>query len=153
MKFSFVCQDCTNSPIIYDNRFCVQQCPRGFGLTENNGLKFCDKCDIDKLKVVDPDTGLCSCAKRYYLDSAADTCRPCSYDCMTCSSGDKCLTCDNSLQQSKRKLNSAGRCECPLTGYYDDKSAENIICQKCDSRCLTCNGPKPHDCLTCEPMK
>lgn len=46
MKFNFVCQDCTDSPIIYNNQFCVQQCPRGFGLFENNGLKFCDKCDI-----------------------------------------------------------------------------------------------------------
>lgn len=153
MKIAFACQDCANSPIIYDNKFCVQTCPRSFSLSETNGIKFCDRCDVEKIKVVDIDTGLCVCAKRYFLDSAADICRPCSYDCMTCNSAEKCLTCDNSLMQSKRKLNSSNNCECPSVGYYDDRSAENIICQKCDQRCLTCNGPKPHDCLTCVPAK
>lgn len=111
MKFNFVCQDCTNSTIIYDNRFCVEQCPRLFSIsTDANGLKYCDKCDVQKLKVVDVDTGNCVCAKRHFLDSNVDSCKPCSYDCMTCTTVNRCLTCDNSLLQTKRRLNSASRC-------------------------------------------
>lgn len=72
---------------------------------------------------------------------------------MTCDSADKCLTCDNSLLQTKRKLSSTGRCECPVQGYYDDKASEDIVCQKCSSKCVTCDGPRDHDCLTCLPNK
>lgn len=110
MKINYVCQDCPDSPIIHENKFCVQVCPRGFSLSEANGLKYCDRCEVEKIKVVDTISGLCVCAKRYFLDSAADTCRACSYDCMTCNGVDKCLTCDNTMLQTKRKLTSAGRC-------------------------------------------
>jgi hypothetical protein len=61
---------------------------------------------------------------------------------MTCTNSDKCLSCDNSLMQTKRKLNNAGRCLCPSTGFYDDINAQNVVCQKCNPDCLTCNGPK-----------
>lgn len=45
MKFNIACQDCPNSPIIYDNRFCVQQCPRSYSVTiQDNNVKYCDKC-------------------------------------------------------------------------------------------------------------
>lgn len=148
MKTSFICQDCTSSPIIYEDKLCVQQCPRSYSIIDRNGAKFCDKCDIDKLKVVDYQSGQCVCAKRHYLDSLADSCLPCGYDCMTCEKG-RCLTCDNSLLQTKRILSPEGRCKCPVIGYYDDKVNEDIVCQKCDSKCLTCSGPKPHNCLTC----
>lgn len=104
---------------------------------------------MDKLKVVDVNTGDCVCARRHFLDASQDTCKPCSYDCMTCSQIDKCLTCDNSLLQTKRKLNNIGRCDCPSVGYYDDKASEDIVCQKCSSKCLTCNGPHLHDCISC----
>ena len=65
---------------------------------------------MDKLKVVDSDTNTCVCAKRHFLNSSQDLCKPCSYDCMTCSSADRCLTCDNALLQTKRKLSSLGKC-------------------------------------------
>lgn len=104
---------------------------------------------MQKLKIVDTNTGDCVCAKRHYLDLVQDLCKPCNYDCMTCSLPDKCLTCDNNLLQTKRRLNSLGRCECPMYGFYDDKNSEDIVCQKCDSKCLTCNGPRAHDCLSC----
>lgn len=110
MKINYVCGDCANSPIIYDSKFCVQTCPRGFSLAESNTGKFCDRCDIDKIKVVDVNSGMCVCAKRYFLDSPADACKPCRYDCMTCTTSNKCLTCDNNLLQTKRKLNSNGVC-------------------------------------------
>ena len=114
---------------------------------------YCEKCEIDRLKVVDMSTGNCVCAKRHYLDISQDMCQPCRYDCMTCSQAERCQTCDNEMLQTKRRLNANGRCECPSTGFYDDATSENIVCQKCDSKCLTCNGPRPHDCLSCAPEK
>lgn len=149
MKYNLVCRDCNKSPYIYNDRFCVTQCPKGFSVAEVAGAQVCDQCNIDKLKVIDPQSNLCVCAKRHYLDIAADTCKPCRYDCMTCNGPDACLTCDNALLQTKRKLNNSGKCICPSTGFYDDKNAENIVCQKCSSKCLTCNGPRAFDCLTC----
>lgn len=50
---------------------------------------------------------------------------------MTCDRVDRCLTCDNTLLQTKRKIGMDGKCACPLIGYYDDKYSEDIICQKC----------------------
>ena len=61
---------------------------------------------------------------------------------MTCTDSDKCLSCDNSLMHTKRKLNNLGRCLCPSTGFYDDVNAQNVVCQKCNRDCLRCNGPK-----------
>ena len=78
---------------------------------------------MDKLKVVDPNTFNCVCANRHYLDAIQDTCKPCRYDCMSCNSADQCLTCDNSLMQTKRRLTPAGKCLCPSVGFYDDKKA------------------------------
>ena len=72
---------------------------------------------------------------------------------MTCSQSNRCLTCDNNLLQTKRKLGPNGKCVCPPTGFYDDRNAEDIVCQKCHSKCLTCNGPRAHDCLSCAPDK
>lgn len=46
-----------------------------------------------------------------------------------------------------------GRCECPSVGFYDNNEAEDIVCQKCDPKCLTCNGSRPHDCVTCSTNK
>jgi len=83
------------------------------------------------------------------LESGSDSCKPCSYDCMTCDTSFRCLTCDNSFLQTKRTLGNDGRCKCPSYGYFDDKIAEDIVCQKCDPKCLTCKGPRSHDCLTC----
>ena len=42
----YVCEDCTDSPIIYENKFCVEACPRGFSITERLGNQYCDKCEI-----------------------------------------------------------------------------------------------------------
>lgn len=153
MKISYVCQDCADGNLIYDNKFCVSQCPRGYSIYDRSGVKFCDLCSIEQLKVVDPSSGNCVCAARHYLDTVKNICQPCGYDCMTCSQADKCLTCDNSMLQTKRKLTNTGRCECPAVGYYDNKAAEDIVCQSCHTKCLTCNGPYIHDCLTCSGFK
>lgn len=152
-KLQYICDDCPNSPAIYDGKMCVEKCPRGFSQTKRLLNIYCDVCSMDKLKVVDPVTSSCVCASRHFLDSAQDTCKPCRYDCMTCSSADQCLTCDNNLMQTKRKLSSAGKCDCPATGFYDDKIAENIVCQKCSVKCLTCDGPRDFDCRTCSASR
>ncbi len=72
---------------------------------------------------------------------------------MTCDSFDRCLTCDNNLFQTKRKMNEVNRCSCPPIGYFDDRKSENIVCQKCSPKCLTCNGPRDFDCLSCANFK
>ena len=98
-------------------------------------------------------TGLCVCAKRHYWNQTEDTCMPCPYHCMSCLSGDRCATCDNALMQTGRKLSGQGSCDCPVIGFYDDKAAEDIVCHACHPDCLTCSGPRDHDCLTCEAGK
>lgn len=154
MMQRFVCEDCPdNASIIYDNKYCVQACPRGFSISSRLENSYCDKCDVQKLKVVDPSTGNCVCARRHYWNQTEDTCKPCSYDCMTCSQENQCLSCDNPLMQTGRKINAQGRCSCPPTGFYDDKAAEDIVCHPCSSYCLTCSGPRSHDCLTCTTGK
>lgn len=50
-------------------------------------------------------------------------------------------------------MNNQGRCTCPSIGYYDNPVLEDIVCQKCDKMCRTCDGPRPHDCLTCDADK
>ena len=69
---------------------------------------------------------------------------------MTCSSSNRCDTCDNNQLQTKRKVNHEGKCECPSIGYYDDEERQDIVCQKCHLSCRTCYGPKAHDCLSCD---
>lgn len=101
---------------------CIEKCPSGFSVIVSAGVQFCDRCEIDKIKVVDVQTGKCVCAKRHYLESNSDSCKPCSYDCMTCDSSYRCLTCDNSLLQTRRTLGYDGKCKCPIIGYYDDKN-------------------------------
>lgn len=110
MKQQFVCEDCTKSPYNFENRFCVEQCPRGYSQSKRLDSLYCDICSIDKLKIIDPVSSTCVCASRHFLDSTQDTCKPCRYDCMSCDSGSRCLTCDNSLLQTKRKLSSNGKC-------------------------------------------
>lgn len=72
---------------------------------------------------------------------------------MTCQTSTTCETCDNNMLQTKRTMNTEGRCVCPIIGYYDNILIENIVCQKCDQNCRTCNGPRAHDCLTCDQGK
>ena len=72
---------------------CAVRKPAEMTLTLN--YKNCEKCLIEQLKVVDPFTDECVCARRHYLNHASDICEPCSYDCLTCSTNTRCLTCDN----------------------------------------------------------
>lgn len=44
LKREFFCEDCPNSPIIYNNNFCVEVCPRSFSVSFQNGIQFCDTC-------------------------------------------------------------------------------------------------------------
>lgn len=53
------------------------------------------------------------------------------------------------MLQTGRKLNNNNKCSCPSIGYYDDINAQNIVCQKCSSKCVSCDGPRDSDCLTC----
>ena len=122
MIMKYVCEDCPDSKIIYE-KYCVQTCPRGFSVTQRPDNQYCDKCSVDKLQVVDPDTLACRCAKRHYWNATQDTCMPCPYDCYTCTRGDQCATCDSPLMQTGRKMNAQGRCACPAVGFYDNKAA------------------------------
>lgn len=104
MKLEYVCRDCEGSPIIFESRACVSACPRSYSILEKDGNKFCDKCEVEELKVVDPDFGTCVCAKRHFLVQTSNMCQACRYDCFSCNRADTCLTCDNSFLQTKRKL-------------------------------------------------
>lgn len=41
MKQKYVCEDCTNSPLIYENRFCVEMCPRGYSKMRRLDNDYC----------------------------------------------------------------------------------------------------------------
>lgn len=55
--------------------------------------------------------------------------------------------------ETRRVINDQGRCVCPSVGYYDNSALEDIVCQKCDPSCRTCNGPRAHDCTSCSVGK
>ena len=83
------------------------------------------------------------CAVGWYADISTMTCKQCLYDCLACTSGTTCSTCDSTTD--KRQLVSL-RCAA-LPGYYDD-GTNNPIAQPCSSPCMTCVTSATY-CLSC----
>jgi hypothetical protein len=76
-----------------------------------------------------------SCPARYFANTSERTCKLCFYDCLTCSSGDTCLSCSPA---DNRYLSSTGRCV-PKDGYYDNSPSP--IALVCPTGCRFCSSP------------
>ncbi len=74
-----------------------------------------------------------------------NSCKACSYDCLTCDSLPACKTCNASIFRIiDTKTQRCG----PMVGYWENL-ADKIV-YSCDSSCLTCemNAIKCTSCFT-----
>ena len=74
------------------------------------------------------------------------TCTDCSIHCLTCRNSVNCLSCDSQTFLIVEAEKCVSRELCPIGTYGDELYR---VCKKCDSSCLTCQGPSSSDCLTC----
>ena len=87
-----------------------------------------------------------SCPDGYMASQNENECQKCPPFCQTClkgpSAGVQCAKCEGSL------VIHEGKCltTCPY-GYF--KSQESGSCQKCNTMCETCVGPRPSQCSKC----
>lgn len=161
------CDDC-----IQGSGIC--NCADGFtGLTCSTCLpgyygKSCQPCNCGGHGTCDAVTGKCSCAAGYalpnctscsagFVSAGNSSCLACGSGCRQCSSSSTCTQCQSGLV-----LNAAsGQCvsvsasgassataaiSCPNGQYLS-----NGNCVACDPSCLSCFGPSPSQCLSCQP--
>ena len=83
------------------------------------------------------------CNDRWYGDPVTMTCKPCLYDCLSCTNASACSACSNS--SDFRELASS-RCQ-PTPGYYDD-GTNSSAAKPCTSPCATCQSTGTN-CLSC----
>jgi len=99
------------------------------------------------------------CEAGFYLVESGD-CQRCHATCETCLSNapEDCLSCgllgQNPYFHHDNAADHKGRCEAAgpshgncQTGFY---LANTNDCQACDSSCLSCAGPSPEECLSCD---
>ena len=86
----------------------------------------------------------------YYPDPVTGYCEQCDASCKACSGGlnTNCVACNS----GKYLLQANNSCvTCVANGYYADIISGN--CLQCDSRCKTCFGAFPTNCLSCNSGK
>lgn len=165
------CESTSNSGkslfISSSKKECVEEiCPYGEFISPTPGVQKCDKCDENCLKCsgnasfctrCDPQgknkyllesQGICyqSCPEGYYnrLSSILSVCLPCQSSCQTCGNIRQCLSCPTNLY-----LNSTSSLcqECDIEdGFFIDSDS---TCSHCHPKCLTCEGTKRDNCLSC----
>ncbi|XP_026559605.1 proprotein convertase subtilisin/kexin type 5 isoform X1 [Pseudonaja textilis] len=161
-----MCQECINQskckvcapPFHLHNGLCLQNCPSGFYSLSTRCLschEFCRECEgpEDDDCIACPDTpyalykGRCFeyCPDGTYFEDETGSCRVCNETCQTCSSGTKCLSCEEGLL-----MTNSGLCVIPqycLPNQYYDR--EGRTCRPCHKDCLHCKGPGNFHCLSC----
>ncbi len=90
-----------------------------------------------------------TCSPGFYLEKNLFRCLPCHETCLNCTSSNEasCLSCKIGYVY----LPDSRRCE-KYTGkpyYTDSKTGET---RTCHSSCAQCKGPKPDDCIACNPI-
>ena len=143
------CTACSLSgayPFLY-RRQCLSTCPPGtYKFNNPAGYKECRD----------------NCGNGYFFDAQTEYCVACGKTCVTCSDSAGCTSCAAAtpyLSQNQclaecpsgsfNSIDATGKKECKSTcgdGFY---MFENT-CNKCHSTCLTCSGPGPSACLTCD---
>jgi hypothetical protein len=88
---------------------------------------------------------LCSkeCPPRFYPSQQTYSCQNCPYDCLTCDSSGKCLSCDPN--DNRVLFPNVSRCLAMPT-FYDNKTT---MCRPCPSSCYLCQSLTY--CINCRP--
>ncbi|KAM6183383.1 proprotein convertase subtilisin/kexin type 5 isoform 2-T2 [Erethizon dorsatum] len=149
-KYGYFLSEETNS--------CVIHCPDGsYQDTKKNLCRKCSencKTCTESHNCTECRDGLslqgarCSvtCEDGWYFNG--QDCQPCHRFCATCAGAgaDGCINCTEGYFMEE------GRCvpSCSIS-YYLDHSAEHGYksCKRCDTSCLTCNGPGFKNCTSC----
>ncbi|KAM4877564.1 proprotein convertase subtilisin/kexin type 5 isoform 1-T1 [Thomomys bottae] len=137
---------------------CVTHCPDGSYQDTKKNL--CQKCS-ENCKTCTEFHNCTECRDGFSLQGSRCTvtcevgrffngldCQPCHRFCATCAGAgaDGCINCTEGYFMEE------GRCvqSCSIS-YYLDRSSENTYksCRKCDTSCLTCNGPGFKNCTSC----
>ena len=159
---------------------CLVTCPSGmFGNTVSKNCEpcqspcetcsssatYCESCLLGKTAL----SGSCVdiCRSDQYRDTTANLCKNCHSECLTCSGAlfNNCLTCGPNLYFDEDLKTCKSSCIEPKLGFQSGAVKKCVIscpspyfayaasrtCELCHNDCLTCNGLKNTDCLTCKP--
>ncbi|XP_069891868.1 proprotein convertase subtilisin/kexin type 5 isoform X2 [Dipodomys merriami] len=137
---------------------CVTHCPDGSYQDTKKNL--CRKCS-ENCKTCTEFHNCTECRDGFSLQGSRCTvtcedghffngldCQPCHRFCATCAGAgaDGCINCTEGYFMEERRCVQS----CSIS-YYLDHSSENAYksCRKCDTSCLTCNGPGFKNCTSC----
>ena len=161
-----ICLICLSGRLSY-NGFCYTNCPAGSVASNSSTCVDCNSPCKTCTEHPSKCTSCLSCCGNLFnfkcltscpvgTYSINGTCQYCAYNCKTClGSNTTCTSCP----EGKILYNGACYDKCPYVmiggictfncakGLY--KTAMNQ-CEKCDSRCATCEGV-PSNCTTCKP--
>ncbi|XP_004862586.1 proprotein convertase subtilisin/kexin type 5 isoform X3 [Heterocephalus glaber] len=144
--------------LIEETNSCIIHCPDGSYQDTKKNL--CRKCG-ENCKTCTESHNCTECRDGLSLQGAqcsvtcedgwyfsGQDCQPCHRFCATCAGAgaDGCINCTEGYFMEE------GRCvqSCSIS-YYLDHSAEHGYksCKRCDTSCLTCNGPGFKNCTSC----
>lgn len=160
------CTSCMDGYALY-NSDCVleDECPDGFYLGEgSSGMALCLECYSNCLKCNGADS-CTSCDEGFSLldsfcyevcpdgmyEDSKGKCQDCRSTCETCTESNTCETCP-STRIYMRLPDKTCQSSCSEVGYFKadyNKDSSTLLCQQCDSKCYTCDGPDQNDCLSC----
>ncbi|KAJ8285410.1 hypothetical protein GJAV_G00026500 [Gymnothorax javanicus] len=163
-RHSVECLTC-KSHLLKLGRGCVETC--GFGHYANMLSQTCLRCDPTCAECTGGgDThcltcrekyfhlrihGRCypSCPDGYYADTRSGTCERCHPTCQTCA-GEGPLDCQSCFM-GYFFLNGICESDC-MMGEYAAAVSPSLQCEHCDSSCVDCKGPGPHNCTMCRAL-
>ncbi len=76
-------------------------------------------------------------------------CEKCDYKCESCHSEKICLSCKDGFLHNPYTKECKDYCDKGFIPFEDKKFKNNIICEKCDSKCNTCEGSL-ENCTSCK---
>ncbi|XP_036711559.1 proprotein convertase subtilisin/kexin type 5 isoform X1 [Balaenoptera musculus] len=149
-KYGYFLNEETNS--------CVTHCPDGSYQDTKKNL--CRKCS-ENCKTCTESDNCTECREGLSLQGSrcavacedgryfnGQDCQPCHRFCATCAGAGAggCINCTEGYFMED------GRCvqSCSISHYFDHSSENGYkSCKKCDTSCLTCNGPGFKNCTSC----
>ncbi|KAL4497165.1 hypothetical protein ABPG72_019485 [Tetrahymena utriculariae] len=131
------CSQYPSTPINSSTNFkCIISCnPTGQyqNSDSSRGISICSSCDQSCLTCVGAYSNQCSsCLPGKYLDSATNSCQPCSSTCTQCNNSNTCTQCSSSFPYFYNSQCSANQ---PPNTYCDSITH---VCQACPSQCNGC---------------
>ncbi|CAF0988171.1 unnamed protein product [Rotaria sordida] len=110
----------------------------------------CNSCDkTSKFPNLQYHTCVSSCSPGFYLSKDTSQCLSCHDTCLNCTSSSEssCLSCKIGYDYSPDTHSCVKHIGKPY--YIDSKTGEMLTCH---SSCTQCKGPKPNDCIACNPI-